>query len=753
MSQTRRLLCLLAAAMAAPLAAEARCGKNSEANGRTSCDASSGDLLLKFEDYDGGTTNDPLDDEYGSAFYTIRAGDNAGTAASSPEATDPQILSELDSRMHGQSMRFSTGQYLRIQDDSADNQLRTKFEAYVSFWIRARDTNDQQVIVTLSEDPLGSPAGCGGAGCDGFGVLLNDLGTQYNLEFRVMRAGAFAVQSCLTNDATDLGPGPTVPAFDYGEWYQVTIGGFYSENNGNAEGSASSNGFFRVVVNGTAYESGPDSCLETGGGDPREWVNQVEGGSNAGADLALLVGGYGGRVVDFDLDELRIDAWDDREVLATGCGAPKPGCQLACSTTTDETGCARSRGGLSGDVIGRGSDALGGVAITQVMFNPPVSEYESILLYRKFETAGTVDLSAGSFPHKLCESATAATEDDGTQSCWTAPASPALTMAPGDFAQVFLCESGAAGCNPTDDVSISDCKKYWTRAGAGSLGFGATATGNCTAGTCLNGDSATLQADLVSLKTDITVKSAVAWKESGRSAALAAFNPGITPGGDTYGLWPVDYDEGTGTLLGHEALSLTDNFDVEGVKLRIIGSNANPNPTDLDPLQRDWVEITATDPRLSCLSGAASTGSSPYLLDFEARGGDSRVKLTWVSGDETSIRGFNLYRSFDPEGPYEPIGFFASEHSFSGGETYSHDDRGLENGAVVWYGLEVIDDDGAVVGSWPRLQAVVGPAASAASGCAVISENVSPWTWAPSGVCIVLAIWVTRRRMGDARRS
>lgn len=739
-----RLLCLapavvLAVVAAIPRSADARCGKNSDAHSRTSCDASSGDLLLKFENYSGAVNNDPLDDEQPPGTFAIRAGNTAGVT----EATDPIVLAPIQARLHGSAMSFTTDRYLRIAD-STPSKLKSKFETYVSFWIRAREivagTVDHDVLSMREEIPSGT---CGASVfCENYSVRIVDTATpgKFDLAFLVWRNNATPLQQTCRANAN-----LAVPLFDYGKWHHVTIGGLYSGNTGNG-GDNASEGSFRVVVDGVAYQSLANACLNSGGGGAagtKEWVTDADAGP-----MALFIGSHPSVANDnanFDLDELRIDAWDSTEVLAAGCGAPKPGCQGTCRGTSP-TGCVR--GLVNPNTIGQRGDPLGGIAITQVLFNDP-GNWQSVLLYRKFETSGVIDLNPLAGPFQICESSAGGTEDDGLEACWDAPASPAPLMAPGDFLQVFLCENGAAGCL-ADTATPADCKQYYSRSAAGQLGFGATTPGSCTASTCLNGNSPTLEADYASLSDGLLAeKGAVAWMQSGRASPLANTSLGMNGETAVFGLWPVDYNEATGSQLGHEALRLSNNATVQGFKLRTVGSNANPNPTSLEPDKRDWVEILAGSPRAMCLgTNAAVTHSGDYVLDFRGEGRKRSAELSWFTDDESELSGFNLFRAEHPDGPYQAIGEFIPVDGSVAGAGYTYLDSGLEPGAVVWYGLEVFDSDGAVIESWPRLQVVVPPSRS--PGCSAAPVDPA-WTTVPSGVCI-LAVWLALSRRSSRSR-
>jgi hypothetical protein len=103
----------------------------------------------------------------------------------------------------------------------------------------------------------------------------------------------------------------------------------------------------------------------------------------------------------------------------------------------------------------------------------------------------------------------------------------------------------------------------------------------------------------------------------------------------------------------------------------------------------------------SALSGASinvveEIPTAITLASFDAKAGNGKVTLTWVTGDETDNLGFNIYRADSKDGSYVKINasLIASRVGSGLGTTYEFTDSGVKNRTTCFYKLEDVDVNG-----------------------------------------------------------
>jgi len=84
------------------------------------------------------------------------------------------------------------------------------------------------------------------------------------------------------------------------------------------------------------------------------------------------------------------------------------------------------------------------------------------------------------------------------------------------------------------------------------------------------------------------------------------------------------------------------------------------------------------------------------LVNFDAKGSDGAVILTWETASELNNLGFHVYRATSAEGPYQRITarLIPGLGSSPVGARYSHRDSGLTNGTTYFYKLEDVETTG-----------------------------------------------------------
>jgi len=98
------------------------------------------------------------------------------------------------------------------------------------------------------------------------------------------------------------------------------------------------------------------------------------------------------------------------------------------------------------------------------------------------------------------------------------------------------------------------------------------------------------------------------------------------------------------------------------------------------------------------------------LASFDAKAGNNKVTLKWVTGDETDNLGFNVYRAEAKDGAYKKINqsLIASKVGSGLGTTYEFIDNNVKNLKTYFYKIEDVDVNGAVtqhgpIAATPRL--------------------------------------------------
>ena len=91
------------------------------------------------------------------------------------------------------------------------------------------------------------------------------------------------------------------------------------------------------------------------------------------------------------------------------------------------------------------------------------------------------------------------------------------------------------------------------------------------------------------------------------------------------------------------------------------------------------------------------------LASFDAKAGNSKVTLKWVTGDETDNLGFNVYRADVKDGAYKKINqsLIASKVGSGLGTTYEFIDNNVKNLKIYFYKIEDVDVNGAVTKHGP----------------------------------------------------
>ena len=84
------------------------------------------------------------------------------------------------------------------------------------------------------------------------------------------------------------------------------------------------------------------------------------------------------------------------------------------------------------------------------------------------------------------------------------------------------------------------------------------------------------------------------------------------------------------------------------------------------------------------------------LTTFTATGGENKVILEWTTESEWNNRGFHIYRRGDTGRNFQRITqeLIAGAGNTSEPQTYSWEDRRVENGQTYWYQLESVDFQG-----------------------------------------------------------
>ena len=84
------------------------------------------------------------------------------------------------------------------------------------------------------------------------------------------------------------------------------------------------------------------------------------------------------------------------------------------------------------------------------------------------------------------------------------------------------------------------------------------------------------------------------------------------------------------------------------------------------------------------------------LASFDAKPGNKKITLQWVTGAETDNAGFNLYRAESEDGEYMKINasLIPAEGSPTQGASYQFIDEGVHNRTAYYYKLEDVDLNG-----------------------------------------------------------
>jgi hypothetical protein len=117
----------------------------------------------------------------------------------------------------------------------------------------------------------------------------------------------------------------------------------------------------------------------------------------------------------------------------------------------------------------------------------------------------------------------------------------------------------------------------------------------------------------------------------------------------------------------------------------------------------DWVEVAGVD-EYSPFAAADEDPTAAVIVDFAAVPRWDGVRLTWETGSELTLVGFNLFRSLVVEGPYEQINptLIPAEHPGSvEGDTYSWRDVGVSGGTDYYYRLETVLQGGGAASYGP----------------------------------------------------
>lgn len=96
------------------------------------------------------------------------------------------------------------------------------------------------------------------------------------------------------------------------------------------------------------------------------------------------------------------------------------------------------------------------------------------------------------------------------------------------------------------------------------------------------------------------------------------------------------------------------------------------------------------------ISIAVLTLGAALLIWGLAEAKKAVILIEWSTASELDTVGFNLYRSDNPEGPFEMINASlvpSSEDPMTGGE-YEYEDRSVVPGKTYYYRLEDIEMDG-----------------------------------------------------------
>lgn len=106
----------------------------------------------------------------------------------------------------------------------------------------------------------------------------------------------------------------------------------------------------------------------------------------------------------------------------------------------------------------------------------------------------------------------------------------------------------------------------------------------------------------------------------------------------------------------------------------------------------DVLQLTITGHNLAPYIAEIAVKLTTFNLDeFSAEGAPVSVELSWRTSGENGVRGYNLVRSTDSEGPYNRI---AEVEIAAGTGDYSYTDRNLAERTTYWYRLEVISTGG-----------------------------------------------------------
>ena len=390
----------------------------------------------------------------------------------------------------------------------------------------------------------------------------------------------------------------------------------------------------------------------------------------------------------------------------------------------------------------------GGVAITEVVYNPPDAltggaDWDRIVLYRPYRlgTSTDVDITTwqiGDLP---------VAPDNGVFDTYSFPNSADLRVAPGEFVFVHLCKTDSPDCpgpmNGGDQIltasSTGNCNALYAVNSVGSLGTGAPATrGDCTDLRCLNDvDTIVLRHESFMVGMDV-----VAW--GAHTTAWPANSP-FQSGVDD-GLWPTL--AGSDTEIGIDVVPASVGVRLKGSDQPTYVNNGlgiNDDPLD------DWADFappydaTNLEPA-RCVSGSFTTGAFERLLDFRGHGEDRRARLFWETLDESEAAVFHVFRS-SPGTGFVQVAEIPVTGGFAGSE-YEIVDAGLENGVSYRYGIEMIGVTGLVIDSRTPIEVTVGAEDRVAPGCTTAAEGGSP---AAVALLLIPGFLITRHRRGRAR--